>query len=314
MSSKIMYNYRAFDLLIQSELPFRELLPTSPIGSDVNPIIIGFNSVSPYGLVGSLSLNTPSYQATSDELWLHIPDVARFLIMNGNQIYIDPLPKADEDSIRLFVLGSCMGALLMQRQLLLLHGNAIKIGAQCISFIGNSGSGKSTLSGAFFKRGYSILADDICVINNEGEVLPSFPQIKLWADVAKKLMINTQTLKKIRPDVDKFALPLKQQFHSKATQLRIVYLLETHHQKEISITTLTGMEKLHALQHHVYRKMYLSNQARKHLCFKQCMQLASIIEFVRIRRPIDGFTLDAIINKIKLDLMKRGFTENALTQ
>ena len=111
MSSKIMYNYRAFDLLI---------LPTSPIGSDVNPIMIGFNP----------------------------------------------------------------------------------------------GSGKSTLSGAFFNRGYSILADDICAINNEGSVLPSFPQIKLWADVAKKLIINTQTLKKIRPNVDKFALPLKKQFIS----------------------------------------------------------------------------------------------------
>lgn len=309
-----MYNYRVFDLTIQSELPFRELLPHSNTEQDASQIRIAFSTVSPHGLLESPSLKTAFYQPTSTEFWLHVPQVARFLITNGDQIHIDPMPESDEDSIRLFVLGSCMGALLMQRQLLLLHGNAIKIGNQCVSFIGNSGAGKSTLSAAFFKRGYSILADDICAINNVGEVLPSFPQIKLWADAAMQLMINTRILKKVRPNVDKFAVPLRQQFHNKPTPLKMVYLLETHHEKEISMMTLEGMEKCHALQHHVYRKQYLSNRAREHLCFKQCMQLASIIEFVRIRRPIDGFTLDEMINKIKLDLMKRGFTENALTK
>ena len=309
-----MYNYRAFELTIQSELPFRELLSHSSTEQDARQIRIIFSTVSPNGLLESPSLKTAFYEATSTEFWLHIPQVARFLITNGNQIHIDPLPESDEDSIRLFVLGSCMGALLMQRDLLLLHGNAIKIGNQCISFIGDSGAGKSTLSGAFFKRGYSILADDVCAVNYFGKVLPSFPQIKLWADAASQLMINTQTLKKIRPTLDKFAVPLKQQFHNKATPLKMVYLLETHNEKEISMKTLEGMEKCHALQHHVYRKQYLSNRAREHLCFKQCMMLASKIELVRIKRPVNEFKLDTLLNQIKIDLMTRGITENMLTQ
>ncbi len=309
-----MYNYRAFDLTIQSELPFRELLSNAHAEQDTSQIRIAFSTVSPNGLIEPPSLKTAFYQATSTEFWLHVPQVARFLITNGDQIHIDPMPESDEDSIRLFVLGSCMGALLMQRQLLLLHGNAIKIGSQCVSFIGDSGAGKSTLSGAFFKRGYSILADDVCAINHVGEVLPSFPQIKLWADAAKQLIINTQPLKKIRPTLDKFAVPLRQQFHNKATPLKMVYLLETHHQKEISMTTLEGMEKCHALQHHVYRKQYLSNRAREHLCFKQCMMLASKVELVRITRPVNEFKLDTLLNQIKTDLMTRGITENTLTQ
>src|SRR3990167_10661167 len=139
----IMYNYRAFDLTIQSELPFRELLSNAHMEQDVSQIMITLNAVSPNGLLESPSLKTAFYQATKTAFWLHVQQVARFLITNGDQIHIDPLPESDEDSIRLFVLGSCMGALLMQRQLLLLHGNAIKIGEHCVSFIGNSGAGKS---------------------------------------------------------------------------------------------------------------------------------------------------------------------------
>ena len=203
-----------------------------------------------------------------------------------------------------------MGALLMQRQLLLLHGNAIKIGQQCISFIGDSGAGKSTVSGAFLKQGYCILADDICAINNSGEVLPSFPQIKLWEDSAKHLMICTDALKKIRPGINKFAVPLKQQFYDKTIPLKTVYLLEKNNQKEISMTTIKGVDKVPILKHHVYRKIYLNNQERQRLCLKQCMQLASTIELVRIIRPIDGFQLDDLLHKIKCHLIDSGLTKN----
>ena len=43
------------------------------------------------------------------------------------------------------------------------------------------------MAASLAKRGYSILADDVCAINADGEILPSFPQIKLWADAAKQL-------------------------------------------------------------------------------------------------------------------------------
>ena len=82
----------------------------------------------------------------------------------------------------------------------------------------------------------------------------------------------------------------------------------------LSMTTLEGIGKCDALQHHVYRKQYLSNQVRKHLCLKQCMILASKIELVRILRPMDEFKLDDLINRIKSDLIERGFTANTLIQ
>lgn len=299
-----MYDYFAFSLNIRSEMAFPELLhcavSTAP---DLN---ITFGEVSAQGLDSLNQSKGLFYQATESELWLHVPNIARFLIRHGNQIIIDPVAGVDEDSIRVFVLGSCMGSLLMQRDLFLLHGNAIKVGQHCISFVGQSGAGKSTLSGAFFKRGYSILADDVCAVSASGHVMPSFPQIKLWCDAAKKLNIDTHALRRIRPKIEKFAVPLALQFQRDALPLKMVYVLHAHNKDEFHFSTMTGMQKLPPLQANTYRKNYLSGLGKERGHFKRCAQLAGKIGLVRINRPNDGFKLDELVDLIEQDLTTRG--------
>ena len=300
-----MYNYRAFNLPIQSELKFPELLPLScPINTD-EAITITWGEVSAEGL-GAAPTKGLYYQATTTELWLHVPNIARFLIRHGKHIIIDPVSGIDEDSVRLFILGSCMGALLMQRNLLLLHGNAVKIEERCITFVGHSGAGKSTLSGAFFKRGYSILADDICAITPQGDVLPSFPQVKLWFDTAHHLGIDTTTLRKIRPAIEKFAIPLKGQFHQNTLPLKVVYVLNSHNKDDFDFEPINGMHKLLPLQNHTYRKSYLKGLAKDRTHFAQCADLAKQIDLVRITRPHDGFKLDELVELVLQDLQCRG--------
>jgi GTPase SAR1 family protein len=300
-----MYAYYAFALRINSELVFPELLACPP--SDLSDVTIKWGQVNSSGLELPNSSKGLFYQASETALWLHIPNVARFLISHGNQIVIDPIGGVDEDSLRVFILGSCMGALLMQRDLFLLHGNAIKMGEHCISFVGASGAGKSTLSGAFFKRGYSILADDVCAVNSAGQVIPSFPQIKLWFDAAKHLNIDTQSLRKIRPKIEKFAVPLAQQFQPDALPLKAVYVLHSHNKDEFLLTPISGMQKLQPLRAHTFRKNYIHglNKDRDH--FTQCTQIAGLIDIVRITRPNDGYKLDALVNLIEQDLTVRGF-------
>lgn len=194
----------------------------------------------------------------------------------------------------------------MQRDLFLLHGNAIKMGDHCISFVGHSGAGKSTLSGAFFKRGYSILADDVCAVNANGQVVPSFPQIKLWFDAAKQLNIDTAALRKIRPSIEKFAVPLAQQFHTTPLPLKMVYVLHAHNKDEFNFTAMTGMQKVQPLRMNTFRKNYLNGLNKKQSHFKQCAQIASRIGVVHINRPNDGYKLDELVGLIEHDLTTRG--------
>ena len=300
-----MYKYHAFQLNIHSELYFPELLEQSVLDDFTADLTIKWGNVNPDGLDHPL-MTRLFWQANEQMLWLHVPGVARFLVTQGSQITIHPYPAVDEESIRVFLLGSCMGALMMQRGLFLLHGNAVKIGEHCISFVGHSGAGKSTLSAAFFQRGYSILADDVCAVSHEGRVLPSFPQIKLWTDSARQLNIETQPLRRIRPGIEKFAVPLGLQYQPTALPLKVVYVLHAHNQDKFSFTPISGMQKLKPLQNNTYRANYLKGLAQEKAHFGRCGRIASQISLVSILRPNDGFQLDKLVDLIEGDLKQRG--------
>ncbi len=307
-----MHYYHAFHLNIKSELLLPELLVASE-AHDTPDVVIELGEVNPNGLPHA-AFKGAFYQSNENALWLNVPNVARYLISHGNHIIINPIEPidlmstSDEDSIRVFLLGSCMGALLMQRDLFLLHANAIKVGEQCISFSGHSGVGKSTLSGAFMQRGYSILADDVCVVNKHQEVVPSFPQIRLWADSSKKLEIQTQALKKVRPQLEKFSVPLAAQFHQISLPLKVVYILNTHNQDEFKFQDVQGMQKILPLKNNTYRHQYLKGLGKTKMHLKHTGALASSVSIVRVLRPKSGFRLDELVDLIEADLLSRGFS------
>lgn len=300
-----MHYYNAFDLNLQSAIYFPELLERHDSFDIDIDVRICFGNVSPEGLPCP-TVNRLFHHANETELWLHIPNVARFLISDGQQITIQPLANCDEKSIRLFVLGSCMGALLMQRNLFILHANAIKIGSACVSFAGYSGAGKSTLSGALYNRGYSVLADDVCAINSDGNVLPSFPQIKLWSDAAKKLDIKTASLRKIRPNIEKFAVPLGNQFHDHALPLKMIYLLQSDNLDNIRFEPIHGMHKLNPLKNNTYRRHYMHGLVKEKIQFQLCGKIASQVKMVKIIRPNVGFQLDELVDSVEKDMATRG--------
>jgi hypothetical protein len=188
--------FNAYNLNIKSELTLPELLPC--LNTSVPDVHIRFGSVRTDGLPHGEQLG-PFLWVAAETLWLQIPHIARFLITQGNEIIIDPEIDIDEDSIRVFLLGPVIGALLFQRGYLVLHGNAIRIGDQCMVCVGHSGVGKSTLAAGFMQRGYDILADDVVPVDEFCQALPGFPRIKLWQDVADKLAINTTDLRRLRP-------------------------------------------------------------------------------------------------------------------
>ena len=300
------YNHKAFDLNIQSNnLLFHELKTSLPAFNFPANVSIQYGDVDPQGLDAPLKKGL-FFQAKKNAFWLNVPGVARFLVENGCSITIFPLTGVDEDSIRLFILGSCFGALLIQRGLFLLHGNAIKIGTSAVSFTGISGAGKSTMSGVLIKRGYSILADDVCAVNAHGEVIPSFPQIKLWADVAKQLMMDTASLRKIRPNIEKYAVPLADHFHPDPLPLKLVYILDSHNVDDICFKQYHGIEKYRPLYLQTYRLNYINGLAKTREHNIQCGQLANRIALARVTRPNFGLKLDQLADYIEADMMERG--------
>lgn len=118
-----MPQYYAFGLHIKSALDVPELLPMDMARADV---CITVGGASTTGLPQPTCVDL-YYQAVPGEFWFHVPDIARFHLTDGRRIVVDPEAGADEDSVRLYLLGSCVDALLHQRQLLVLHGMAMFI-------------------------------------------------------------------------------------------------------------------------------------------------------------------------------------------
>lgn len=294
--------YTAYNLSIASDIDLPELLPdwteSSALPADVQ---IRFAGVQHQALMNAQQLG-PFLWANRENLLLEVPHVARFLVQNGNAIAIDPAPGIDEDSIRVFLLGSAMGALLFQRGHLVLHGNAIRIGDQCMVCVGHSGAGKSTLAAGFMQRGYEVLADDVVPVDQVCRALPGFPRIKLWRDVADQLQIDTRGLRRIRPKLEKFNYPLGRQFAGQPLPIRWVYALGSDNIDQIRFDPIQGMQRFLPLRNNTYRMRFLQGMALKSEHLQLCGQLAGRIRLARVTRPKAGFGLDALIDQLLADM------------
>jgi len=195
---------------------------------------------------------------------LDISGVARFQMVNGAELIVDAYSGVPEKNVRLYLLGSALGALLHQRGVLPLHANAVEIDGKAVAFMGSSGAGKSTLAAWFHDRGFRVIADDVCVVrtSEEGEpsVTPGLPRLRLWVDALEftgRDATNYQRSYDGNDQLNKFDVPLD---HARtapaAVPLAGLYLLERG--EELSIGRLTGVEAVNAVFAHTYRGAYLA--------------------------------------------------------
>ncbi len=297
----IIHYYTAYNLNIASELPSPQLTSIS----ETKEIDVHIR----YGTVPEVLEDAASkgvlYQAKPNEFLLHMKDIAGFWVRDGNEIVIDPAEKATDDEIRLFLFGSAFGALLHQRGLLVLHASAIETERGAVLFVGASGNGKSTTAAAFHQRGYSVLSDDVCVIildeENNPVVLPAFPQIKIWADSAKVLDHETENLRKVRPQLEKFALMLDEGFTTSRKPLYAVYALSSHNKEEFKLDPVENANKFRVLLNNTYRGRFMDGLKMRDSHFQLAIVAANKIKVSRATRPSAQFRLKEFVDLLEAD-------------
>jgi hypothetical protein len=107
-------------------------------------------------------------------------------------VIIEPYENADNQLIKVYILGSVLGMVLLQNDMVALHGGGIVIDDKGYVFTGDKGAGKSTITTALRQRGYKFVADDVCSIK-QGEtnkIYPGFGYQKLCDDTMVKLGYN----------------------------------------------------------------------------------------------------------------------------
>lgn len=292
--------YGVFGLVVASEFPLSGLSS----GEGRADVTIRYGIIPEF--LENIITKGVRFQVAEGEFLLKVDGVARYLVLQGQEIIVEPYPEASPYDVQTFLLGSVFSALLQQRGCLVLHGSAVVINGQSVIFSGASGAGKSTLAAAFAQRGYEVLTDDVCAITFSPEgvpaVIPGYPRLKLWADAAEKLGEDTYSLRPVRLDLEKYEWPLPQQSRQTSVPVARLYQLSTTNDSEIILTTLKSMEQMETLINNTYRYRFLEGQKAIGKHFKQCSLLAKAIRVGRISRPKGQFLLDELVTLLEKDL------------
>jgi hypothetical protein len=300
----LLYNYYAFGLNIESEIECPLLMAG---GGSAPDLIVRLGPV-PHELKQA-HVRELNYQISARHFLLKIDQVARYLVFGGREITVKPHPNAAAKDILLFLLGSAMGALLLQRGVWPLHGSAVvadQLGA--ILFVGNKGSGKSTIAGALHQRGFQTLADDVCALtvgdDGASQVWPAYPRISLWSDAVVKLGGKPHQLERTHSALEKYRYPLRH-FSSDPVAIHAVYALYTLDEQEaMHLTPLKGFEKVQELTVNTYRLYFVTGMQLAPQHFQQAQALARQARVVRIARPSQPFLLDELADAIEKDLLQ----------
>jgi hypothetical protein len=299
-----MHKYWGFGLRIASEIEFPELFPFDFSDADVT---INFGKV-PQRLESDDVVAKRAFSSVSkDEYLLNIKSICKYYAGFGNKIIAEPEPDIDEHSLRLFLLGTVMAAILYQRDSIPLHSSAIIKDNKLILFAGNSGAGKSTLLASLATKGYQIFTDDICVIkqdinaNRIAAGAASYPMIKLWEDSIAKLDDDLFTRDfKIRPKLPKYGQFFYDVFNTNWYPVDKIFILHAQNSADkIQVRQLTSVEAFKKLEKQAYRYQLITNTKLRMLHFSLMSQMVTQSPVYEVGRPAHGSTIELLFDALQ---------------
>ena len=251
----------------------------------------------------SIILSTKKAYCFKENLVMfQIQDIAIFLIQDGKTILFSPLEGYEEDIARIYLLGTCMGSLLMQRKVYPLHGSAVAIDGKAYAFVGESGAGKSTLASAFLNHGYQLLSDDVIAVSlsemGQPYVIPSYPQQKLWQESLNQFGMETGDYKSIYGRETKYCVPVSSNYYSDPLPLAGIFELVKTENNKVDINRVEKLKRFQTLYTHTYRNYLIPQLDLMEWHFNTSASILDQIDVFKLQRPTTGFTAPELVSLI----------------
>ena len=280
-----MHYYSLFGWNVASEFELPELFDGNP-KQEIDIQIIAMRVDE--DLVGAKKKGI-GFQVKPGHYQLNIEGVARFYVVQGNEIRIDVESGIDFNEVKVYLFASVLGGLCHLRNTLPIHASAVAFQGSSFLFAGNSGSGKSTLVAALQKEGLLALNDDLSPImfdNNQAILKQGVARMKLWPDALNWLGKTPNKTDKIRADLEKYAHEIEIAETTKGFPVKSVFVLCPNiYDETLSIKKIEGKEKLVKLMRQTYRTQLIDGLEIEQEHFRKCALLSNQINLYEVQQP-----------------------------
>lgn len=292
------YYYRVYGLNIESTIQVPEL---EMIDSNSNiDVRMSYGQVNQE--IKDLIEEGKCSKYSKQSMWFNIKDVAIYHIYNGDTIVIQPYEGASIKQIKLYILGSVMGMILLQKNIVAIHGGGIVMNGKGCVFTGPKGSGKSTITTALRKKGYKFISDDVCSIDsNKLTINHGFGYQKLCEDTMDKFGYDVEQFEIFRGDLNKnkYIVPAFNEFIKEDIKLDSIFELSVGDVNKVEIEEIQGSQKMDKFINNIFRVEVLKYAGGiEVLYFKKCLNIVKNIKWFKVTRPRDVFSVDEQIEVI----------------
>ena len=290
-----MYYYKVYDLKIKSDLEFPQLIG---IDNDNRWDLEIQSGVMPDDILSKVK--EKKYEFGMKRSYLSNKTCC-MLVENGNIITYTLYPGGVEKYLQSYLLGFGMSMVAMQRNMLSIHCSALADCEGAILIAGESGAGKSTLANAFIESGYSLMADDMVLVESvDGKAMakPAFPFQKLCRNVVLDKGYDIQKLIYINEEKDKFLVPFEGEFVQKPMPVKAFICLMIINSEEVLTTEVKGINKLNLCADNLFLGKLLGDGRFAPHIGQKCLEAAGEMPMYCIGRPAKQDTSQEVINKV----------------
>jgi hypothetical protein len=318
-----VYRYRAYGLILKSDVPLPELVPALRTDRGTRPDVTvrlarrrrersPINQFLAETQLPGGELGRKIWR-TDEGFAIVFPGLARFDLSAGGD-RVGCTRRSDGVAIRTIrhlLLDQLMPLLLSLRGREALHATAIATGAGVCAFIGPAGTGKSTIAGAFCRAGFISLADDCLSLFDRGAIaaVPAYPGLRLWNDTATALGIEDDsgpTVAHYTPKRRAFPLANPRDFPLAPIPLARIYRLERSDDAGASSTSvhIESISPRDALLELVQASFPLdiTDQQTLERHFRFMERVVEMVPISRLVIPLGFDRLDEARNAVLADL------------
>jgi hypothetical protein len=290
--------YELGGITLLSDLPLPELPRLQPQALSSQPATVRLveGIEPPDGMIEV----APGCLASASRYSLRIPGLAAYQVNHGSEILVSPEPGALPLDVRAYLLATLFIVLCQQRGLLPLHASAISNGDGVVAFVARSGQGKSSLAAHLFERGFTVVGDDVCLINTElnpAMVVPVAPWLKLWRNSLETLGKGSEGLQRVFSEDDKYRLPLNSKLESQP--IRRLVFLESVDLPAPVMEEVTAIEAIPLLMDLTHQAYLLEATGQRQQSFLRCSRIASQARSYRLLRPWGLSHLDETLDLLE---------------